>query len=333
MSSPFTFNTSLVAENYYNLSLFFVGALLTFLPLLIGFSLKVSSTNLYPDYLSSLSSFGHSAALLAGICANIFILIDYIFDYFLRRIGKSFVKRNTMMSLVYVPLRESIIYLLIPDILILFWLIPSEHYEGMMVFLNARDTMYTYSILTCLANFSNPVWTWKSVLFIGVPFMISNLLVSFQTFLDPVAFVVLLSIFTSLGLLSFAVYVWRWIVHIVNLKVDETSGTDTILCSGYVLFFGVFLFGTWLVSYFPSSVGDPWSYGEVAYLTWYAYLMAGCTLCMTVMSSCCAKLAAADSKVSTIHPLTDVPLNVTRLVFLRIEYSGDEADVHAVLVP
>jgi hypothetical protein len=237
------------------------------------------------------------------------------------------------MSLVYVPLRESIIYLLIPDILILFWLIPSEHYEGMMVFLNARDTMYTYSILTCLANFSNPVWTWKSVLFIGVPFMISNLLVSFQTFLDPVAFVVLLSIFTSLGLLSFAVYVWRWIVHIVNLKVDETSGTDTILCSGYVLFFGVFLFGTWLVSYFPSSVGDPWSYGEVAYLTWYAYLMAGCTLCMTVMSSCCAKLAAADSKVSTIHPLTDVPLNVTRLVFLRIEYSGDEADVHAVLVP
>ena len=286
-----------VVENYYIFSLFFAGALLNFLPLLIGFSLKVPSTNSYPNYLSCLSSFVHSASLLVGICVNVFILIDYIFDYCLRQISKSFVQKSSVPA-VYIPLRESIIYLLMPDILILFWLIPSEHYEGMMVFLDARDIMYTYSILTCLTNFSNPVWTWKAVLIIGVPFMMANLLTSFKYFLDPVSFMVLSTIFLSLGLLSFTVYVRWWIVHIMNLKLDDVSGTNTILCSGYVLFFGIYLFGTWLVSYNPSSPGDPWYYCGVSHLISHAYLMAGCTLCMTVMSSCCAKLAAAETKVT-----------------------------------
>ena len=295
-----SFTTRPMESNILTFSLFLVGALLNFLPLMLGFSMKDPSTHSYPDYLSNLSGFGYSISLVAGICANFFILIDYFFDYCLRHIGfygKSLSQKSSVPA-VYVPLRESIIYLLMPDILILFWLIPSEHYEGMMVFLDARDIMYTYSILTCLTNFSNPVWTWKAVLIIGVPFMMANLLTSFKYFLDPVSFIVLSSIFTSLGLVSFTVYVRWWIVHIMNLKLDDVSSTNTILCSGYVLFFGIYLFGTWLVSYNPSSPGDPWYYCGVSHLISHAYLMAGCTLCMTVMSSCCAKLAAAETKVT-----------------------------------
>eukprot|EP01035_Chromulina_nebulosa_P025117 gene25117-32758_t len=172
---------------YLLFTLFLVGALLNFLPLLLGLSFKDQSLNSYPDFFHSLSNFGHSVSLVAGICANVFILIDYIFDYCLRRIGfysNSPAQKSSGVPSVYVPLRESIAYLLIPDLLILFWLIPSEHYEGMMVLVNARDTLYTYSILTCLTNFSNPVWAWKAVLVIGVPFMMSNLLQSFKFFLD-----------------------------------------------------------------------------------------------------------------------------------------------------
>jgi hypothetical protein len=212
-------------------------------------------------------------SLVAGICANVFILIDYIFDYCLRRIGfysNSPVQKDSGVPSVYVPLRESIAYLLVPDVLILFWLIPSEHYEGVMVLVDARDTLYTYSILTCLTNFSNPVWTWKSILFIGVPFMMSNLLQSFKFVLDSSLSAVLLTTFTSLGFFSFAVYVWRWIQHVANMKVDDISSTNTILCSAYVLFFGIFLLGRWIVSYIPSREGDPWSSEMgVAYYTLY----------------------------------------------------------------
>ena len=287
--------------NLLTFLLFVVGALLNFMPILLRFSLKDPSTGAYPDYLSKLSSFEYSVSLVVGICANVFILIDYVFDCFLRRVVfyGNFSTQKSCTPAVYVPLREWVIYLLIPDILILVWLIPYECYEGMLVMLNARDTMYTYSILMCLTNFSNPVWTWKAVILIGVPFMISNLMASFEIFLSSGFLVVLSSIFTSLGLLSLMVYIRFWIIHIANLKVEEVSGTDTILCSAYLIFFSVFLLGNWTVSYFPTNVGDPWSDDEgVDFFTWYAYLMAGCTLCMTVMSSCCAKLAAAETKVT-----------------------------------
>ena len=49
---------------------------------------------------------------------------------------------------------------LISDIVLLFWLIPSERYEIIMLLLvDVRDSLYTYSMLTCLSRFVNPVWT------------------------------------------------------------------------------------------------------------------------------------------------------------------------------
>ena len=45
---------------------------------------------------------------------------------------------------------------LISDIVLLFWLIPSERYEIMMLLLDVRDTLYTYLMLTCLSRFVNP---------------------------------------------------------------------------------------------------------------------------------------------------------------------------------
>ena len=157
--------------------------------------------------------------------------------------------------------------------------------------------MYTFSMLTCLTRFSNPVWTLQSVIFIGAPLMVSNVLLSFQTFVDPFFLSVLLFICTSSGLLSLMVYVMRWLRYITNLNVQDVSSTNTILCSAYVLFLCCFLIGNWTVSYIPVDVGDPWSSVGVSYLTFYSYLIASCTLCTTAMASCCAKLDAVESKV------------------------------------
>lgn len=110
--------------------------------------------------------------LVAGISANFPILVMYLFDKCLARMGyygsSSPNKMDTATSTVYVPLRESIVFLLLSDALLLFWLIPYEHYEFIiMLLLDARDTMYTFSVLSCLTKFSNPVWTMTSVVLIG----------------------------------------------------------------------------------------------------------------------------------------------------------------------
>ena len=282
------------SKHLITFALFLAGSLLNFLPLLLNMSLKDPSTNSYPNYFFSLSNFGHTVSLVASISANVFILIDYIFDCFLRSYIVGFYEKKLESGVreVYVPLRESVIYLLIPDLLILFYLIPYERFDIFMLIFHARDTMYVYSILRCLVNFSNPVWTWNAVLMIGAPFMMSNLLKSFATIIGPVISAVLRYVFTSLGLFSYVMYVWWWILYIVNIKEDGRSNLESILCSAYVLFFAVFLFGTLTVSYIPA-----WSLRGASYFTWYAYLMAGCTLCMAVMSSCCAKLTAAETKV------------------------------------
>ena len=229
--------------------------------LFFGYSLKDQSTNIHPEYLHDLSNLEYTSSLVAGISANLPILVMYFFDGFLRRIGSYGSSLSNKVektaSSVYVPLRESVIFLMVSDILLLFWLIPSKHYELMMLLLDARDTMYTYSILTCLAKFSNPVWTSTSVMLIGVPLMVSNVLVSFQTLTDPVIVTAALITFTSLGLLSLLVYVLRWIRYIAHLDIEEVSSTDTILCSTYVLFLCTFLIGNRTVSYIPSTAGDP----------------------------------------------------------------------------
>ena len=134
--------------------------------------MKDPTTNQYPVYLHELSDFGYSSSLVAGISANFPILVMYLFDKCLARMGyygsSSPNKTDTATSTVYVPLRESIVFLLLSDVLLLFWLIPYEHYEFIiMLLLDARDTMYTFSVLSCLTKFSNPVWTMKSVVLIG----------------------------------------------------------------------------------------------------------------------------------------------------------------------
>ena len=149
---------SMYSFNWKILMIFLIGSLINFLPLLIGFSLK--NEDQYPDYLHQLSSFEFSASLVAGISANVPLLIIYIFDHCLRRIGfygsspaLQFIDCSTN---VYVPLRESIVFLLLSDVLLLFWLIPGEQYEIIMLLLDARDTMYTYLSLIHISEPTRP---------------------------------------------------------------------------------------------------------------------------------------------------------------------------------
>lgn len=288
--------------SYFLFCVSLVGAALNFLPLLLGLSLK--SDGLYPEYLYHFKDFQFCGSLVAGISTNLPILVDYLFSYCLKRVGYNKMSSTEKKNPVYVPLSETIIFLLLPDILILIFLIPFEQYDFIVLLLNARNTMFIFAILTCLAKISNPIWTCNSVFFTGFPFLVSNVFLSFQSLTTGEFFIesLMQKISTSVGLLSLLVYVFQWNSYIFGLNTKEATNIlskDIILCSAYTLIVFVFILGNSIISLLPTQPGDSWSSTGAAYLTWHSYSIAVCTVSMTVVSSCCSKLDAGESNVKS----------------------------------
>lgn len=278
------------------LSIFIVGSILNFLPLFFGgFTLVDPATKSYPEYLERLYSFEYCASLVASLATTIPILVDYLFDRFLRIVeyDGSSIKEDT--SGIYVPLRETIAILIVPDVLILFWIIPFGLFDYLMVLSDARDTLYTYALLVCLVKCKTPVWTWKSLVFIGGPLMVNNILLSFSSLSNDSDFVENIGAaslaLTSVGLFSLLVNAVLWFRYFFRLS-EQDATMESYLCSAYVTFTVVFLLGDWVPLFFPSQPGDPWSSVGLSYLTCYSYLMASCTMCLSVISTRCAGIDA-----------------------------------------
>jgi signal transduction histidine kinase len=70
------------------------------------------------------------------------------------------------------------------------------------------------------------------------------------------------------------------------------------MCSIYAISYTIFILGDWLIYFAPQPINPDWSNVGANYLTMYTYLMAGCTLVITVITSRFARLEAEDSKVS-----------------------------------
>ena len=290
ISSPFT-------SNGFYLFIFVLGALLNFLPLVIGgYSMVDPVTKLYPDYMYRLSSFEYCASLVASLATTIPILSDYLFDRFLRLMNyDENASKEEESSSIYIPLRETIAVLIVPDILILCWIVPFSYFDYLVLLFNARDTLFLYSFFRCLLKFENPVWTWKSLLLIGCPLMTNNVLISFATLSTDTTFIehagTASQVLATVGLFSLSVNIIWWFWHFFHL--DEKDVTiESYLCSAYVVLLAAFLFGDWVPLLLPTQPGDPWSAYGISYLTCYTYLMAGCTLCLTLISTRCASIDA-----------------------------------------
>eukprot|EP01036_Dinobryon_divergens_P028865 gene28865-37876_t len=258
-------------------------------------------TKLYPDYMYRLSGFEYCASLVASLATTIPILADYLFDRFLRMMNYDENANKEDTSSIYIPLRETIAVLIVPDILILCWMVPFGRFDYLVLLIGARDTLFTYSFFRCLLKFENPVWTWKSLMFIGGPLMINNILLSFITLSHDEALIangaIVSQALAAMGLFCLSLNVFWWFWHFAHLgEKDVTLGS--YLCSAYVVLLVIFLFGDWVPLSIPATPGDPWSAYGISYLTCYSYLMASCTLCLTVISTRCAGIDATRKLLS-----------------------------------
>ena len=114
-------------------------------------------------------------------------------------------------------------------------------------------------------------------------------------------------ILMSIGLFSFSVNIVLWFWHFFHLNEKDIT-IESYLCSAYVVIVVIFLLGDWVPLLVPTEPGDPWSNVGVSYLTSYSYLMASCTICLTVISTRCASIDATR----VINRKVEVKANVSK---------------------
>lgn len=272
---------------------------LCFLPLFLGYS--VIDSCFYADK-SWISESNLTTAVIANLATTLPNLLDGGFDYLsvLWSKYRKLTQEQTVldMSTLYVPFRETIALLVIPDILLLAWILPYRNYDFYVILFQIRDLLYVYALFTGLKKFSNPIWTSRSFIFVCLPFMISNLITSFINFVLCIDFRIALyffivaTFFVLVGFISLAVHASWWIQYVCGMKIEDFT-IKTYMTSMYVVVYVGFLSYSYGMAYY-NYLGAWGAFGNT-YGIINCYVIAGCTLFLTVVSSRCARVDAMDN--------------------------------------
>jgi len=290
---------------------FLIGAFMNFLPQILGYSQKDPSSKLYPSFLYELSSFQYQGAIIASIASTVPIVIEFVLEScvsWFRRFKSPYseiASKNPNLSKVnYLPFQEVVFLIILPDLILLFWVIPQEEYDFTIGLIGARDTMFLFSFLAYLIRMENRIWTWTSTIIIVISFMIANVLVTIKTQVlvirDDIelAIAVLLPFFVAMGFFSLIITLLRWIWYLRTCNVlDKSEEMRNNLCSVYAFFYTVFILGDWFIFFLP-VVPTAWTSIGVNYLTLYTYLMAGCILMTNLFLNRLTRIDASGTKVN-----------------------------------
>ena len=285
----------------YLLYLFFITtALLNFVPQIMGFTLVDPQTGLYPDYLYNLSdSFQYKASL--AVTAP--IIGDYLLGHFafLFEDVNSSTKQKQGSHMCY-NYQQIFLLLVVPDILILSYVLPYQKYDFFPGLVSFRDTMYIFSFLSFMVQMKIPIWNWKWSFWVCFSLACSNILATFQMlYTDPnfAVFFYYLLIFTismSIGILF--VMTTRWFIYLWAAE-DKAHRARNNLCSICVISFVLFILADWVPLYIPpSQMDEDWIPGTgVSYMTMYTYFMTLSFVTIMVVSSRLTRIEATEFQV------------------------------------
>jgi len=269
---------------------------------------------LYPQYLKGLSSSQLTYSLVASLSISLPILFDGLLDYLASvlvsfKINTFYFLNDHARSTDYVPFREMILFIVIPDALFLFWIIPYEQYDILAGLLFARDILFTYSYLTSMVRHKNPIWTWWTTIPIILPLMSAKIIYIIPPQIyafhgniqNGFYFLAILMVSMALLILTVNLIRWFWFVkrRFSNGK-NEEEDSKLVLNSVFAVCFYIFILGEWSICYLPQSTSPTWTTPVgYNYLTMYSYLMAGSILIISVISSRLTRVEYQESKVST----------------------------------
>jgi hypothetical protein len=257
--------------------------------------------------LSSPEGLKFKATLIASLATVAPLLLDYIIDIYYQD--------RTFSTQVKIPRLMLIIVGFLPDIFLLFVVLPFEKYDWFPSVVCCRDLLYLYGWLTYMNHLCPEIWSLVWITGISSCFGSANLLTTIISFrssgnssdvarddtkLDTIKSLCLLTS-VSLGFTLYLFRFYKWINHYYSINACGRRFLGP--CHLYSVLFIIYMMADW--SYTGSWAFD---FGSAAYMTFYTCVMTLCTLVAVVMAAKIQRLDAAEFKVC-VDPFFEKFLN------------------------
>lgn len=292
-----------------------LSASLCFLPVIFGLTLdielldleKLSSINVIGSFMIS---FGVTIPLLLEMLLEVIYPLSIIqFD-------------------VFIPNREIILALAVPDIIILGWIMPTKQYEILACLIGFRDVLLVYAFMLYMHKIYPNTWSFGSVIFIGVAMTGCNVLITYSVFMSKLQFSNLQTIMSVILGIVFVVFFtccYRWYINISS-SPTYSSDTSALVCTTCTIFFSLFFCADWLPTFYQDRPAS-WQQLGSDFVTMYSYMMAICTISVIVINSRVAKLETMRTKEQFLRYYAHEIRNPLNIVRLGINYIRKELSV------
>ena len=238
-----------------------------------------------------------NAAFAASAASCAPLVVDYIADILSNAPKDSFSN--------FIPRREIFLILIVPDMIILIYMLPYELYDALNGLICARDAIFNLAMLSYLNALGPHLFTKKVIYSVAFLIMISNGLIAFSVVTNNprnwniMTTAIICSMTIAFAILS--ITLTKWYNYVRQLKVHEIE-IHHRFCNVYAGVYMCFLLGAWLPFMIPDMTRDPsWglygvNYG-VNYLSLYSLLLASCTVIISVMTTRLARYESNETKV------------------------------------
>lgn len=223
-------------------------------------------------------------ALASTLSCMIPFIFDFLFNLFYINI---FLKNNNNNSeKLMSPLHIIIVLFLValPSAYMLFLAIPYEQIDIMHNIFNLRDILLTLYFLKNLINYGHPVWNIWSYIFIGIPSVLCNLIITYDIEAENYYLTNGLNFLICMSIIVIIINIIQIIMSSIdklknnssrNYNDNSSSLHDDIVCTTYTILFSIFYISHWSIHLTPTSVLDHYylhgrRYMSINYLTIYS---------------------------------------------------------------
>eukprot|EP01041_Mallomonas_annulata_P009743 gene9743-20262_t len=264
-----------------------ISGAICFLPLLLNLPLDPpvdSDSNLAKAFESPFYHY----SLVASIAVSIPMLMDYVLDLLYRD--------RSSRSESFIPRRDLVLGLLLPDIFLLCYVVPLRHYELYPCIVSARDAFYFFCFVSHMIKSGSPVWTHKTTSVLAIFVSAFKAFSSFDASL-PKSKYPLFGMFTTITkytaiFVVFSLFLW-WFYRVY---FNKESLPEKKLYEFNVYATSFFLLILSYVVLNLTIAGDNWTVNDWGYTSAYTYCISLFTTTVSVLNNRIVRIEAAATE-------------------------------------
>jgi hypothetical protein len=245
-------------------------------------------------------------ALASTLSCMIPFIFDFLFNLFYIYLFLQNYNNNHCDKFMS-PLHINIVLFLValPSAYMLFVAIPYEQIDIMHNIFNLRDVLLTLYFLKHLTNYGHPVWNVWSYVFIGIPSVLCNLIITYDIESENYHLTNGLNFLICISIIVIIINIIQIIMSSIDKLKNNSSNNnnndnssslhDDIVCTTYTIFFSIFYISHWSIYLTPTSLHyfmHARRYMSINFLTVYSCFI---TLCFSIIYCIAYQLQRLES--------------------------------------